>query len=601
MDKIKNNILLKYGSLFVELILYYLLFVVKKVISFGLISHITMIILILLNFYYFYKKSFKDLKFKRSELILFIIINLLISFCISGKVLFMYDYVMTTGIKPIIWFIMVNVFVFPFTYNILHLIDNTHIINNKKNEKDSKKFALRVFLITFITWMIIGIAFYPGNITIDSVVQIQQAIGEATMNSTHPIFSTLYIKWLLMIWYNPFIIIIANILLFSFVITHIYKYLYEKNVNVKFLYISLLIFILSVNNISMITMVWKDIPFSISMLWLTFELYKIVNEKDKYFKKSINIILLIISLIFTYFFRQNGVFPFIVAIIYLLFLVIKLKEKIRIISTVLITILLVLLIKGPVFSYYVTDDSDGFFTSGSGSFAAKGLGALVYYDAKISDEDKELISKMGSFEDLKLHYNAYSIDTYSQIKGWGEGIEKIGINKLYEAYIRNFFRNPKVIIRDKLDGSNLLWSYATPADGYIYSYDYGVDSTPLVGLLNQFEATHDYKYIPKRNFVSKLVDIYQKKTERFNITNMIFWRFGFVLSLLFIISYYMITKNIKLMPVLSPTAISILFWLVLMNHCSYRYLWFLFLNTFFILIFTLIEKENKKKKGKRND
>ena len=68
MDKLKNNTLFKYGSLCAELILYYLLFVVKKVISFGLISHITMIILILLNFYYFYKKSLKDLKFKRNEL-----------------------------------------------------------------------------------------------------------------------------------------------------------------------------------------------------------------------------------------------------------------------------------------------------------------------------------------------------------------------------------------------------------------------------------------------------------------------------------------------------------------------------------------------------
>ena len=595
MDKIKNNTLIKYGSLFAYLILYFLLFGIKKVISFGLISHLTMIAIILLNFYYLFNKSFNKLKFKRSELILFIIINLLISFCVSGKVLFMNYYVMTTGINSIIWFLMVNVFVFPFIYNILYFIDNTHIINKKKKAKDGKKFALNVFLITFITWMIVGIAFYPGNITVDSVIQIQQATGEVAINGSHPIFSTLYIKWLLMIWNNPFVIVIANILLFSFVITRIYKYLYEENVNVKFLYISLLVFVLSVNNISMITMVWKDIPFTISILWLTFELYKIVKEKDEYFKRIINIIFLIISLIFTYFFRQNGVFPFIVVIIYLLYLLIKSKERIRIISTVLITIVLVFVIKGPVFSYYAVDDSSGYSTAGAGSFAAKGLGALIYYDADISDEDKELISKMGSFEDLKLHYNAYSIDTYSQMPGFNSGIDEIGINKLYEAYIRNFFTNPKVIIRDKLDGSNLLWSYETPADGYIYSYDYGVDFTASVGILKQFKANYYDKYVPKRNIISKAVEIYQKQTEDYEITNMIFWRFGFVLSILFILTYYMITKSVKIIPVLYPTAISILFWLVFMNHHSYRYVWFLFINVFFITIFTMME--NNKKKG----
>ena len=605
MDKIKNNTLLKYGSLFAYLILYFLLFGVKKIISFGLISHTAMILIVLFNFYYFFNKSFNKLKFKRSELILLIIINLLISFCVSGKVLFMSYYVMTIGIRSIIWFLMVNVFVFLFVYNFLYFFDNLHIVNNKKTNGDSKKFALRVFLINFIIWFIIGLAFYPGNITVDSVVQISQATGEAAINGSHPIFSTLYIKWLLSIWNNPFILILANILFFSLVIAHIYKYLYEKKVNEKFLYISLLVFILSVNNISMITMVWKDIPFTISMLWLTFELYKMVKERDEYFKKVANIIFLIISLIFTYFFRQNGMFPFIVVILYMLYLLIKSKERLRIISTIVITFVFVGLIKGPLFNYYAVDDSSGYSVAGSGSFAAKGLGALVYYDAKISDEDKELISKMGSLEDLKLHYNAYSIDTYSQMPGFNSGIDEIGINKLYEAYIRNFFTNPKIIIRDKLDGSNLLWSYETPTDGngYIYAYDYGVDFTASVGVLKQFKANYFNKYVPKRNFISKAVDIYQKQTENFNITNMIFWRFGFVLSVLFLVTYYIITKKVKILPVVYPTAISILFWLVLMNHHSYRYLWFMFINTFFIFIFTLIEKENTKikKKGTRND
>lgn len=599
MTNIKNNTIFKYSSLFFELILYYLLFIVKQVLIFDISSHLLALIFVLVNFIYFYNKSIGKINFKKGELILIIIINLLISFCISGKVIFMNDYIMTTGIKPIIWFIMVNVFIFPFIYNFLYFFDNLNIINKNKNKNnDSLHFSINVFLISFITWFIIAIGFYPGNITVDSVIQLQQATGAVPINGAHPIFSTLYIKWLLLIWNNPFIVVIANVLFFSLVITRIYKYLYEKNVNKNFLYISLIIFILCVNNISMITMIWKDIPFTISLFLLTVELYRIVNDKDEYFKKITNMLILTISLVFTYLFRQNGMFPFIVVILYLAFLTIKSKKKIRIISTIVVSIFLVALVNGPVFNYYNADNSSGYSVAGAGSFAGKGLGALVYYDIDLSESDKELISKMGSFEELKNHYNRYSIDTYSQLEGWNKGLEEIGISNLYGTYIKHFFLNPKVIIRDKLDGCNLLWSYQTPQDGYNYTYDYGVDFTDSVSILRQFKANYFNKYVPKKNIISKPVELYQKVTERVDLINIIFWRFGFALSILLLLLYYVVTKKVKILPVMYPTIISILFWLVLMSHHSYRYLWFMFVNIYFIFIFTLVEKNSKKAERK---
>lgn len=596
-----NNKYINFGTLLIELLLYYLLFVVKQVISFDIISHLIMLGLLFLNHFYLFNKSFNKIKFKKYELILLILVNIIISFCVSAKVLFMYDYVMTTGIKPLTWFLMVNIFVFPFLYNFIYFLDNVHIVDKKNKNDNSKKFALRVFLITFIIWLIIGLAYYPGNATIDSVSQIMQASGQTTITNAHPAFNTIVMKWLLSIWSNIFIIVIANILFFSFVVTRIYKYMYEKKVNEKFLYISLLIFTLFVNNVSLITMIWKDVPFSIAMLWLTFELYKIVNEKDEYFKSNINVIFLILSLIITYFFRHNGIFPYYVAVLYLIYLIFKSKEKVRIIFTVILSVLLVFLIKGTLYDFYDVDDGSGYTTAGSGSFAAKGLGALVYYDADLSEEDRELISKIADFDELKLHYNAYSIDTYSQIPGWNAGIEKIGVAKIYELYIRNFFKNPKVIIRDKLDGSNLLWSYQTPKDGYNYKFDYGVDDTQFVDILNEFKPNYVNKYIPKRNLISEMINIYQVQTEKIELFDIIIWRFGVVLSVLLLLLYYVIIKKIRILPVTFPTLISILFWLVLMNHHSYRYLWFMFLNTFFIFMFVLIEKDKNciDKKGKR--
>lgn len=593
MKEVNKNNTIKWIFLSIELSLYIILFVINKIMILDKTSHVILLLIIILNWYYLFNKSLFKIKFNKVELLFLLIINLAISFFVSGKYLFLTNNILSINISSLLLFILVNIFILPFIYNFIYILDTINIIDNNK-KKDSKKFAIKVFAITFIIWFIICLSFYPGNITSDTVDQISQAMGYYQIDNAHPALCTIIIKILMSIWNNPFVIILTNILFFSIIITYIYKYLFEHNVNEKFLYITLLIFIFSINNISMITMAWKDIPFTISLLWLTFEVYKIVKEKDNYFKNNISIILFSIAMTLTFFLRHNGMIPFIIIIVYLLYLLIKLSTKIRILITICLCLGFVWFIKGPVYSYYNVSKSN-IMTAGSASFAAKGLGALIYYDAYLDEEDRELINDAIDIEKLKDFYQPYSIDNYSFTNiGWNEGIEKLGVAKIYGLYIKYFFRRPDIIIRDRLDGCNLLWSYETPSDGFNYKYDFGIIYPDWVDNFDGFDRNVSNKYEPSKNVISEAISLYQRGTGHVKIVDSIIWRFGFTFSILLLLLFFVIDRKIRILPVFYPTLINMLFWVALMSHQDYRYLWFIYVNTFFIFIFAMLEKKNKK-------
>ena len=595
MDKILQNNKSKWILLLIEAFLYYLLFIYKHIVYFDIISHFLMMVIIAFNWFYLFNTSLKKFKFTKIQLLFLILINLCISFFISGKALFLTESVVSINLISILFFILTNLFVFPFVYNLFCLLDSSDIVDKKNNNKNSNKFALKIFLIAFIMMVIYCLAFYPGNITSDTVDQIAQAKGAYPINNAHPAINAIIIKILLSIWDNVFVIVIGYSLFFCFVITRIYKYLYEQNVNVKFLYISLFLFLLSVNNLTLVTMAWKDIPFTISLLWLTFEAYKIGKYKGEYFKSNINIIFFCISMTLTYYFRYNGMFPFYLMILYLIILLFKQKERIRITITIILCILSLSFVKGPLYDLFNVEKSDG-ITGGAASFAAKGLGALIYYDGNLSEEDIETISKLADLDDLKEFYYAYSIDTYSfQDIKFSEGIERLGVAKIYEMYIKHFFKNPDIIIRDRLDGSNLLWSYETPKGGFNYKYDYGILYPDWVDDFKGFERNEGTAYMPKHNILTSIFTFYQKVVNKIVLLDSFFWRGGIILSILLVLIYFIFIRKISIIPSTFPTLISVLFWFALLNHQSYRYIWFLFVNTFFLIIFALVEKKKTKK------
>lgn len=580
----------------IELVLFNYLFLKQRIIVMENISIVVSIALIIINSVFFVFKTLQKKILNKKQLIFLLIINFIIGFFICGKPLFLMDYFLSIEIKNIIKYFIVCIFIFPFTFNFITLMDMIDVIKvTPKYIKDKKSFwfCLIIFLIFFVPWIIAGISFYPGNMSSDAVSQVTQAYGWYQIDNAHPAFNTIVIRWLFKIWDCPFIIVIAYQLYLAIICTYIYKYLYNKNINSKFLYISAIIFSLSCNNVSLLTMIWKDVPFTISLLWLTFELYKLAKEKDEYMGKISNIIKLIIALVLTYVSRHNGPFPCYITIAYMILLLFKSKYKKRIVLTIATSFALIWGITHPLFDYYNVNRSN-IMTSGSASFAAKGLGALIYYDVELTEKEKKEINKMVKLKYLSKYYNPYSIDTYSFTKEvkWNEGIEKLGVKNIYLMYIKQFFKNPRAIIRDRLDSCNLVWSMDTPLNGFNYKYDYGIAYVSYIKDIKNFKKDKNNKYMTKDNIGNISIKKYQDTTNEIKILDILFWRPAFMIAIMMLMIFYGIIKKIKIIPGMLPTIISILFWITLMGHQSYRYVWFIFVNIYILGLLLLADKSS---------
>lgn len=580
--------------IFFQVVLYYILFIRHRIVWMDDFEKYFIEFIVILNSYIYMKKhhDYKDKIIPSKKwLILLIIFNLLISFFVGGKQIFLNDYkVVNTNLKSNVSYILLNFLVYPFVFNFLVLL-NRFKFHNVEKRKFGKKKSLIFFLVNLFILSVVCLSFYPGNMTSDSIEQLCQAMGKCSVGGGHPIFYTLLIRLMLYISPVPMVVIIFNAIFLSLILTRIFRYLCKNGLSIKLAYLFDLIFIFSISTLSMISILWKDIPFTISMLWLTFELYKISKEKQDYFKNNLNILNFVICMVFVFFFRVNGLVPCFFVILYLLYFAKKYKMYKRVAATLAITIISILIIKYPVYGLFSSNDQSVSVGS-SLSFVTKGLYALEYYGADLDKEDQAYLDTLIDKKYMVENYSLYNIDKISFTKHTMNG-KKMKTGKTIYIYLKYLLKNPKIIIRDRLDSNNLLWSYQTPDDGFLSSYVTGIwlpkKIKPETVNLGK-DKDHDNKLgIKKENFISTAIINYQELSEHSFILNTIFWHFGLYLSILLLLIYHILLRKIKILPTLIPISANNLFWIFLLSHQSYRYLWYISVITYFIFIFTILE------------
>lgn len=595
-NKTKQNIY-TFGFVLFQVLIFSFLFNTRNLLPFSNMEKSILEFLIILNSYWFITKGIKkkdDVFNNKYMLALFIFINIIISFFVGGKQIFLNEFILETSFRSLVIFTLLNLNVFPLIFNFILLLDKININEKKKkkiNEKDLRNFFLIIFFMTLIINTLASIGFFPGNMTSDSIDIACQAMGKYGIGGGHPAFYTILLRFVFMIVPHVYGAILFNHIFMSLILAYIFTYLYKNNVKKNILLALAFIFNVSCNNLSLMTIFWKDIPFTISMLWLTFEIYRIVKEKDEYFKSNINITRLIVSLIFVYLLRVNGMFPYFVTIGYLIYYAIKTVLKKPVIITILLSIFSIWFIKNPVFNFFNVESSS--LEGGAASFVMKGIASLPYYDAKLSKEDYKFVNSIAPTDILKESYSKYNIDTISfgaNSTIIGTGMKKVGNLSTYKFYIKQLFINPRIIIRDRLDSNNLLWSYVTPDDGFNSTYVIGVWYPVKIdpSILNMSE-TEKGVYIPKSNILNVLTLKYQQVSS-LPLFYTIIWRPAVALTLLLLLIYYLVIKKIRVFPILYPTIISVMFWFMLLSHQSYRYIWFIYVNTFVLYIISAHEK-----------
>ncbi len=518
-------------------------------------------------------KKYKTEKFSLSSGtgLLTSICGLIISFLYFGKS-FLYEekgYWMIAD--NIGYFLLLSIFVViyvVFSVIIFSLIKKD--IVNADNTMNYKYHFITLFVIqTAILW-IYFYALNPGNMSYDTYNQVSQLKGLIPYNTWHPIGHTLFIGLLLKIWDNYAFITIFQILFYSALTSAFYKFLLDRRIRWQMIYLTaMVITALPSVGINVVTQ-WKDIPFTIGLLWGVLILLKMCFD-DSYFGKITNALEFAVSMLIISLFRFNGILAFILMLLYAFVFVIKRNSNMQkrnyfIMTASLLAVFLAVNIIVPKQLNAVPNPSGmklrSMYQGYSAIYVCGGQG-----DLKTSS--RKLIESVCTSEQMHEYYNPYFADTISSnTPKFLNNLSKISTSDAVKIYLEAFAAHPGVILGDKFNLTVSMWSVTH--DRYSYNNAY----TTII----QKEMIDEFGVHRKENKLTDIINEYARYTIYENyLSNTLIWRTGFYLSLELIIFLYLLLEKDKRIALFIPVICNAIIVFLTMPAQDYRYLWFIFL------------------------
>ncbi|PWB50241.1 MAG: hypothetical protein C3F13_17390 [Anaerolineales bacterium] len=203
--------------------------------------------------------------------------------------------------------------------------------------------------------MVYWLSFYPGVMSFDSISQWHQ-LSTLHINNWHPAISTILMWLLTRLWYSPAVVSLFQVIFAAIIIGYGLTSLYSGTRLPGFIFIVLGILISADPLVAIINVtLWKDVIYGFLVLLLSTFLFNIIRTKGEWIAKPVNFVLFGVTLAFIFLFRVNGFPVAIVSLICLLFLYTKYIKPFS--FAALITIAIILVVVGPLYSIFKVDRS----------------------------------------------------------------------------------------------------------------------------------------------------------------------------------------------------------------------------------------------------
>lgn len=440
----------------------------------------------------------------------------------------------------------------------------------KKEFKFLNKFTKNHFLYSFIflsiCYSVYLILYYPGIINYDNANQIKEMMGmhtryldainpisDLTLTNFNPIIHTFLLGGLFKFGYlignvnfGMFLYTIFQLFIVIYVYSHIISYSVNHKVNPIYSFISLLILgLVPLFGYYSITAV-KDTLYTAFLLLFTLDIYHFTTTNDL---KKWDYIRLFLTSMLVCLFRNNGFFIVIITIPFLLYQ----KRKLPIISLLLLVI----------FSYTSFNNILLPSLGISGTSIRETLSIpfqqtaryVIYYEDELSEEEKDVISKVLDYDNLKTNYDK---DLADPVKNkYNKDATNEDLINYFEVWFNGLLKHPLVYIDATI---NNISGYFNPFENSWKVYHKLNPKLPEAGFDYHYNnlslgrsLMHDYEII----FECSL--------------------FGLILNIAFItwFSIYIFLKlcKDKYYIFLIPNIISILFCVLSPANTYYRYIY----------------------------
>lgn len=535
----------------------------------------------------------------KSTVVVVCFVSFYMAFALFGFDLFLSGVFWDLHVKNIVSYLYFAAMSFPIVLLCLEGMERAKetILKKKMCEhkgKGCKGFQIKAFFVLAIPMIISCIIFYPANMTSDQVDQWIQALGYIPIADAHPAIHTIFLRLCSKIYPSPVTVTIIQALLLAFVISSILNKCYRKGISARILLGIAALFSVLPNTIAMITSITKNIMFAILLLWTIYLLMEAFDDPVHFFKSPIYIIQSLIVLPSVHLVRHNAfvILP-IVALIFIYFTCRYFKSvHFRPIMLLLGVIVSVMVIKGPVYDMFdvVKSESGGVLLPPLTPYTV-----ALKFDIELPEDILTFLEKILPKDEFIKRYSPYNSDVFSWSKPRPDYSSVTTVEGI-KYYLKLLYWHPGIVIKDRLDGTNLCWDVFSHSGVRHDRYALGIWGS---GSLTDYMENEPQTFIPERKVeewvyragnsnVTRLMAKYIQIFNRFAFLNSVLWRNGLYLILMLITGVFALKHNIYRVLVYESIPFFILCTLILVVGWQiYQYYWFFPMSICSICIYAL--------------
>lgn len=344
---------------------------------------------------------------------------------------------------------------------------------NKVKNNDVILFMLPSLIVYFAAHLL----FWPGQMSSDSQAQWYLLFSPVPIPSGHPHLSTLWLLSGKLIGNSPAFTVMINYTLFSIFTGLILNILTKKyGVNKRACYFFSFVFPLIPVNFLLLTVLWKDIPYSIGFVILLYGSLKLLDSEEK--SKAKALIAIFFGLFLIFFMRFNGIIVTAGTVVFFMMLKPIYKKPLFYICFVFVAILLFFRLDKVPEKY-------------SAMHASHYLGYLLHNDVSLEENDLLFLNKIMPLGDWKKKYSPLGVGSLAHL---------------------GYFKNPDALTKGSLSEMNSMGrKYLIKYPFYFLHYKYQSQMEPLIfprpsiiSTVMTFEAMNSY--VNRENAVLRVLD-----------------------------------------------------------------------------------------------
>lgn len=428
---------------------------------------------------------------------------------------------------------------------------------------------LSLFIIGGVAQLIMFVTYYPGIYSPDVVTCWEQAIN--IFEEKTDIHSFLYVC--ILAFFSLFTDNIAVVTFFfglSFLVVFVsfMTFLWKKGISYRYILVATVLFYCLPNNLYLTAALWKDIPFTIGMMSLTWAMARWALAEDSANISKGCLLHVVISAICVACFRSNGMAVLAVLSIAFVFIWLRKHDEWKICIAVWMSLAFVLIYKGPVFDLLGVD-------RGPEGFACLPLvdavWANAYYGVDLPDDMEQELGDIINQENWETLYD----EGFANVYIWEDVYynDKLSMGKSVEWYLWCLRNSPYYTIKARLTKNDFIWNYVMGESSYI-SWNC-VFAAPQ----NAQADIYGWYLLEESQSLRNAFEDYHEMITSFPIV----YRGAIYLSIWLILLVELLKKNKKIIPVLVPAICNAIALLIAVCYSDYRFIWNMEVLTFFIV------------------